>query len=69
MALTHKHVASEALERNELLCATWQAAYADIPAEYCIWIDEASVDDITNQRTTGWAAMGRACISHAAFIR
>lgn len=34
LAITHKKVANEALERNELLRATWQAAYADIPAEY-----------------------------------
>jgi hypothetical protein len=58
MALTNKQVANAALERNELLHATWQAAYADIPAEYCVWLDEATIDDLTNQRTTGWAAMG-----------
>jgi len=69
MALTNKQVANAALERNELLRATWQAAYANIPAEYCVWLDEASVDDLTNQRTTGWAAMGRACVCRAAFIR
>ena len=67
--MTRKHVANEALERNELLRATWQATYADIPAEYCVWLDEASVDDRTNQRTMGWAAMGRACVCHAAFVR
>jgi hypothetical protein len=69
MALTKKKVANAALERNELLRATWQAAYADIPANYCVWLDEASVDDLTNQRTAGWAAMGRACVCRAAFIR
>jgi len=53
MALTKKKVANAALERNELLRATWQAAYADIPANYCVWLDEASVDDLTNQRTAG----------------
>jgi len=69
MAITNKQVANTALERNELLRATWQAAYADIPAEYCVWLDEASVDDLTNQRTAGWAAMGRPCVCRAAFIR
>ena len=69
MALANKQVANAALERNELLRATWQAAYADIPAEYCVWLDEASVDDLTNQRTAGWAPMGRACVCRAAFIR
>ena len=59
MAITNKQVANAALERNELLHATWQAAYADIPAEYCIWLDEASMDDLTNQQTAGWVVMGR----------
>ena len=49
--------------------ATSQAEYGDIPAEYFVWLDEASVDDQTNQRRDGWAAVGRACISHATFIR
>ena len=35
--MSNKTVASAALERNELLRATWQAEYGDIPAEYCIW--------------------------------
>ena len=69
LSMTRKHVANEALERNELLRATWQAAYADIPADYCVWLDEASVDDHTNQRAMGWAAMGRACVCRAAFVR
>ncbi|KJA18855.1 hypothetical protein HYPSUDRAFT_117594, partial [Hypholoma sublateritium FD-334 SS-4] len=51
--LSRKSVASAALERNELLRATWQAEYGDIPAEYCVWLDEASVDDKTNQRQRG----------------
>jgi transposase len=32
--MSNKTVASTALERNELLRATWQAEYGDIPAEY-----------------------------------
>ncbi|EDR02986.1 uncharacterized protein LACBIDRAFT_331921 [Laccaria bicolor S238N-H82] len=51
--MSNKHVASEALERNELLQAIWQAEYGDIPAEYCVWLDKASVDDKTNQRQNG----------------
>jgi len=47
--MSNKHVASEALERNELLQAIWQAEYGDIPAEYCVWLDKASVDDKMNQ--------------------
>ena len=44
-ALTHKHVAHAALERNELLRATWQAANGELPMEYFVWLDEVSVDD------------------------
>jgi transposase len=69
IALTHKKISSEAVERNELLRATWQAAYADIPAEYCVWLDESSVDNRTNQRTSGWAEVGRACVRRELFIR
>jgi len=69
MALSHKGVAKAALERNEHLRATWQAVNGDIPKEYIVWLDEASVDDHTNQRDSGWAGMGRACVRRAAFIR
>ncbi|KAF8192982.1 hypothetical protein BJ912DRAFT_832077, partial [Pholiota molesta] len=53
LAIANKQVTREALERDELHRATWQAAYGDIPAEYCVWLDESSVDDRTNQRTRG----------------
>ena len=66
--MTHKHVANEAIERNELLCATWQARYVDILADYCVWLDKASVDDQTNQHMLGWAVLGRACVCHATFV-
>lgn len=69
LALTHKKISSEASERDELLRATWQAAYADIPAEYCVWLDESSVDNRTNQRKSGWAEVGRACVRRDLFIR
>jgi transposase len=69
LALSHKRVSKAAMERNELLRATWQAAYGDIPAEYFVWLDESSVDDHTNQRTDGWAPLGRACVRRATFIR
>ena len=68
-ALTHKHVARAAFERNKLLRATWQAANGEFPMEYFVWLDEASVDDRTNQRDGGWAALGRACVRRAAFLR
>ena len=69
LAMTHKRVSKTAAERNELLRATWQAEYGDIPAEYFVWLDESSVDDKTNQRNHGWADLGRACVRRATFIR
>lgn len=65
----HKRIAKDALERNELLRATWQAAWGDIPAESFVWLDESSVDDTTNQRRYGWAPFGRPCVRRATFIR
>ncbi|KAJ7870010.1 hypothetical protein B0H13DRAFT_1513247, partial [Mycena leptocephala] len=53
LAITNKKVASVAVERNERLRATWQAAHGDIPMEYFVWLDEASVDNRTHQRTSG----------------
>ncbi|RXW14857.1 hypothetical protein EST38_g10994 [Candolleomyces aberdarensis] len=69
IAISKKKVSSAAAERNELLRATWQAEYAHLPAEYFIWLDESSVDDLTNLRKDGWAAFGRACVSRDTFIR
>lgn len=69
LALSHKKIAKKAAERNELLRATWQAQYGDIPAEFFVWLDESSVDDKTNQRTEGWSGIGRACVRRATFIR
>ena len=69
LALSCKKVSPAALERNELLRATWIAAYGDIPREYFMWLDESSVDDLTNQRQYGWALLGRACVSRDTFIR
>lgn len=39
-AVSNKSVSNKAAERNELLRATWQAEYGDIPAEYFVWLDE-----------------------------
>ena len=69
LALSQKQVSPDAAERNELLRATWQAAYADIPADYIVWLDESSVDDRTNQREMGWAQVGRACVRKEFFVR
>jgi transposase len=62
LAVSHKKVAKEALERDEILRATWLAEYGDIRPESCLWLDESSVDDRTNQRHNGWAPLGRACV-------
>src|ERR1700722_1373614 len=43
LALTHKRVSKTAAERNELLRATWQAEYGDIPAEYFVWLDASTI--------------------------
>jgi len=69
LALSHKNLAKAALERNEHLRATWQGVNGDIPKGYIIWLDEASVDNHTNQRDSGWAGLGRACVRRATFIR
>jgi transposase len=69
LTLSRKRVSAAAIERNELLRATWQAEYGDIPADYFVWLDKSSVDDHTNQRTQGWAALGRACVRRTTFIR
>lgn len=69
LAISRKTISTEAAERNELLRATWQAEWGHYPAEYFVWLDEASVDDLTNQRKHGWAAMGQACVSRDTHIR
>lgn len=50
LAITRKQISKEAIERNELLRATWKGKFGDIPAENIVWIDESSLDDRTNQR-------------------
>lgn len=69
LAITNKQIASAAAEHNELLRACWQARHGHIPAEYFVWLDEASVDDTTNLRRRGWSGMGLACVSRDTFIR
>ncbi|KAI0757492.1 hypothetical protein C8Q80DRAFT_1080251, partial [Daedaleopsis nitida] len=53
LSLSLKKVSKAAVERNELLRATWLAEWGDLPAEYLVWVDESSVDDLTNQRRRG----------------
>ncbi|KAG1861280.1 hypothetical protein F4604DRAFT_1515028, partial [Suillus subluteus] len=53
LGMTHKDISKTAAERNDLLRATWQAAYRDILAEYFVSLDESSIDDKTNQKMQG----------------
>lgn len=69
MAVTNKKVSKMAMERNEVLRATWQAAYGDIPKEYFVWLDESGVDNRTNQRGDGWSLLGTACVRRMTFVR
>jgi hypothetical protein len=52
----------EALERDELVHAAWEAEYGGIPMDAFVWLDVASVDDHTNQRRDGWAPLWHACV-------
>jgi transposase len=69
LAFTHKNVAAAALERNEELRNAWIARNGDLQMEYIVWLDEAGIDNYTNQRGQGWAKLGQACVRRAAFIR
>jgi hypothetical protein len=68
LALSHKHITKKAAEHNKHLRSTWQAQWGHIPAEYFVWIDEADVDDKTNQCGNGWEQLGCACVQRATFI-
>lgn len=67
--LTQKQVAPAAAERDRELRSTWQAVNGDIPMDFIIWLDESSVDDLTNHRLSGWASLGRACVKRQTFLR
>ena len=67
LAVSNK-VAKEALERDELVRATWLAAYGDLQLESCLWLDDSSVDDCTSQCHNGWAPLGHACVYRQTFI-
>jgi len=68
LAVLHKKVVKDALERDEILRATWLAEYGDICPESCLWLDESSVDDQTNQCHNGWAPLGQAGVQRETFI-
>lgn len=69
LAVTHKHIAKEASERNDLLHATWQAVMGQYEPRQIVCIDEAGVDDRTNIHRSGWAPLGQACVRQTSFLR
>jgi hypothetical protein len=69
LAVTHKHIAKEASECNELLRATWQVVMGQHEPRQIVCIDEAGVDDHTNIRRSGWASLGQACVRRTSFLR
>jgi transposase len=69
LAYSHKSISKAAAERDELLRATWRGTYADIPKESFVWLDESSIDDLTNQRMQGWSRLGQACVRRQIFLR
>jgi hypothetical protein len=69
LAVTHKHIAKEASEHNDLVCATWQAVMGQYEPRQIVCIDEAGVDDHTNICRSGWAPLGQACVQWTSFLR
>jgi len=69
LAITHKAVAKEAMERNEHLRATWQVVMAQYDARQLVFVDESGVDDHTNIRTNGWAPLGQARVRRTTSMR
>jgi hypothetical protein len=69
LSLSSKAVSKEALERDELLWATWLAENGVAKPEELVFLDEAGVDDHTGERTWGWSVVGSPCVMRAAFFR
>ena len=69
MEITIKQISKTAAERDELVRAIWKGKHGRIAKENIVWLDESSVDDLTNQRLRGWAELGRACVRRDTFIR
>jgi hypothetical protein len=67
--ITNKHIAKEAIERNELLRATWQIEMTQYGPRQIVFIDKAGVNDHTNVRRKGWAPLGQACVRRTSFLQ
>lgn len=59
---THKGIAKEAIERNELLRATWQIEMAQYDPRQLVFIDKAGINDHTNIWRKGWSSRGQECV-------
>ncbi|KAJ3913823.1 hypothetical protein F5877DRAFT_12825, partial [Lentinula edodes] len=53
MAITHKKISYEALQRNELLRSTWIGTNGGIPLEYILWLNESGISSDDHQRRHG----------------
>lgn len=66
--LSHKKVSRKALERNDLLRASWQVHMGKYGSNQLVFLDESAVDDHSSQRRYGYSVLGRACVQHATFL-
>ncbi|KIK76650.1 hypothetical protein PAXRUDRAFT_90651, partial [Paxillus rubicundulus Ve08.2h10] len=62
LCVTNKDIAHEALERDDLLRATWQGEISCFHSHQLVFLDEVGVDDHTGKRRRGWSVTGRACV-------
>lgn len=49
MVITNKKISKATGEQDEILRAIWKRKNGRIPMENIVWLDESSVDDLTNQ--------------------
>jgi transposase len=71
LTITHKQVSKIAMERNELLQATWQgeiAQFLDNPSMF-LFVDESAMNMHTALRRCGWSEAGSPCTQRQIFIR
>ena len=71
LCYSHKHVATHALERNDLMRSAFMNKIADqVPnPNMLIFTDEAARNRRASARAKGWSLVGRRCIQRRHFIR
>ena len=71
LCYSHKHVATCALERNDLMRSAFMNKIADqVPnPNMLIFTDEATRNRRASARAKGWSLVGRRCIQRRHFIR